>query len=324
MASAVTDNMSQRQSVLVTGGTGFIGRSLVQRLLEQNYSVTILSRQQQPDSPDAQSCRYVVGEITDKQALASACSGIDTVFHLAAYAHVNQHDTVLMRQTNVEGTRLLLEAAIENSVKRIVFFSSVLAAAPQEHLTEYGRAKRESEDLLLGASAKGDIEVCCLRPANVYGLGMQGNLLTMIKLMAGGQLPPLPTPSASMSLVGSRDLCEAALLAATAPQANNQIYFVTDGRTYSFKGLENNVRTLRGKPPVRWSMPLVVFYFGALVLELAGKVLRFANAPGLRSYKVLTTDNVFSCEKLQRELGYNPASTLGDELGAIVQQLDRK
>src|SRR5690606_21939893 len=107
---------------------------------------------------------------------------------------------------------------------RIVFFSSSLAAATGPQLSEYGRAKRDAEELLLTAAREGRIEVCCLRPVNVYGLGMQGNLLTMIRLIRKGVFPPLPRQAASVSLVGNRDLCEAALLAAAAPQANGQIY----------------------------------------------------------------------------------------------------
>lgn len=309
--------------ILVTGGTGFIGRGLVQRLLERQCGVNILSRRMPQDGPEAQSCSHFMGSITDKAVLDKACGNVDTIFHLAAYAHVNQHDTAIMRATNIEGSKRLLQAAIDNGVRRIVFFSSVLAAAPEEAITEYGLAKREAEDLLLAASAKGDIEVCCLRPANVYGIGMQGNLLTMIRLMAAGRLPPLPTPSAQVSLVGNRDLCEAALLAAWSPQANGQTYFVTDGRTYSFKGIETNIRQLQGKTGALWSMPLVGFWLAAVVIEVCGKMLRLSNAPGLRSYKVLSRDNLFSSEKLQQDLGYNPAFTLNSELAAIVQQLDR-
>ena len=68
-------------------------------------------------------------------------------------------------------------------------------------------------------------------------------------------------------------------------------------------------------------MPLL--WAGAACLEVVGKLLRLQNAPGLRSYRVLTTDSVFSCEKIQNELGYNPAATFADELPGILQQLQR-
>ncbi len=313
------------KTVLVTGATGFIGRSLVQRLLEKRCRVHAYSRQAPVVGPDAGDCLSFQGDIHDAAALARACAGVDTVFHLAAYAHVNAHDEALMRATNVDGTRRVLEAALQAGVRRIVYFSSALADATRPgELTAYGRAKHDAEALLLAACHAGAIEVVCLRPVNVYGLGMKGNLLSMIALLRRGVFPPLPVPSASLSLVGCRDLCEAALLAAESPAASGQIYTVTDGKTYTMKGLEISIRKALGRPVPGWSVPLSVLWLGAAGLELAGKVLRLQNAPGLRSYRTLTTDNVFSCEKLQNELGYNPAGAFTDEMPGILAQLSQK
>ena len=309
------------KTVLVTGATGFIGRSLVQRLLEKRCRVHAYSRQLPESGPDAGDCLSFQGDLHDTVALARACAGVDTVFHLAAYAHVNHHDEAAMRAINVEGTRRVLEAAIGAGVRRIVYFSSALADATRSgELTAYGRAKHDAEALLLAACHAGVIEVICLRPVNVYGLGMKGNLLSMISLIRRGMFPPLPVPSASLSLVGCRDLCEAALLAAESPAAAGQIYTVTDGKTYTMKGLEISIRRALGRPIPGWSVPLSILWLGAAGLEAAGRVLRLKNAPGLRSYRVLTTDNVFSCEKLQNDLGYNPAGSFIDELPGILAQ----
>ncbi|MDP1931964.1 MAG: SDR family NAD(P)-dependent oxidoreductase [Gammaproteobacteria bacterium] len=322
MSGLLTPSDTQKKTVLVTGASGFIGRALVQRLLDRQYQVQVLSRHPDEEGPDASDCRQFTGDICDEEILRQACSGVETVFHLAAYAHVNQHDETQMRAVNVDGTRELLAAAIASGVKRIVFFSSSLADAQSNAvMTSYGRAKRDAEELLLAAANAGQIEVCCLRPVNVYGPGMKGNLLTLIRLISKGVFPSLPVPSATLSLVGHRDLCEAALLAAESSRANGQTYTVTDGRTYTMKGVEITVRKALGKSALRWQTPLPLLWAGAAVLEVLGRVLRMKNAPGLRSYRVLTTDNVFSCEKIQNELGYNPAATFTDELPGILQQL---
>jgi nucleoside-diphosphate-sugar epimerase len=314
--------LDSHHTVLVTGATGFIGVALTRRLLVRGCQVRTLSRRPPEAGPDGAQCEHFQGDLRDANVLVSACTGVDTVFHLAAYAHVNQHDLEAMRATNVDGTRALLAAAVAAGVRRIVFFSSSLAADKIE-LTVYGRAKRDAEELLLAAAHAGQIEVCCLRPVSVYGLGMKGNLLTMIRLISRGLLPPLPTPSATLSLVGLGDLCEAALLAAVAPAANGSIYTVTDGRTYTVKGIEVSVRRALDLREPRWQMPLPLLWAGAACLEVVGKLFRLQNSPGLRSYHVLTTDSVFSCEKIQNELGYNPAATFADELPGILQQLQR-
>jgi nucleoside-diphosphate-sugar epimerase len=77
------------RTVLVTGATGFIGRSLVQRLLERRCRVHAYSRQRPDFGPDEGDCLAFQGDILDAAALARACTGVDTIFHLAAYAHVN-------------------------------------------------------------------------------------------------------------------------------------------------------------------------------------------------------------------------------------------
>jgi len=309
------------RTVLVTGATGFIGHTLMQRLLEKRLRVHTLSRTLPEASPDQADCVFFQGDIADSSLLARACAGVDTVFHLAGYAHVNQHDTDELQRINVEGTRALLQAAIAAGVRRIVFFSSILADTklnPED--SAYGRSKLEAETLLLKAARAGEIEVCCLRPANVYGLGMKGNLMTMLRLVQRGLLPPLPVPSASLSLVGNRDLCEAALLAAEVPQANAQVYAVTDGKTYTMKGIEVSVRHALGRAPRRWHTPMPVFYIAFATLDVLGKLLRLANAPGLRSYRALRHGSVVSSEKIQQELGYNPAGSLIDELPGILAQ----
>ena len=309
------------QTVLVTGATGFIGRTLMQRLLEKRLRVHTLSRTLPAAGPEQAEGMFFQGDIADPALLAEACVGVDTVFHLAGYAHVNQHHTEELQRINVEGTRALLDAAIAAGVRRIVFFSSILADPNlNPEGGAYGRSKLEAETLLLEAAKAGQIEVCCLRPANVYGLGMKGNLLTMIRLVQRGFLPPLPVPSAPLSLVGNRDLCEAALLAAQAPQANGQVYTVSDGKTYTMKGIEVSVRRALGLAPRSWHTPMPVFYMAFATLEILGKLLRLANAPGLRSYRALRDGSVVSSESIQQDLGYQPAGSLTDELSGILAQ----
>jgi UDP-glucose 4-epimerase len=135
-----------------------------------------------------------------------------------------------------------------------------------------------------------------------------------------GLLPPLPVPSAPLSLVGNRDLCEAALLAAQAPQANGQVYTVSDGKTYTMKGIEVSVRRALGLAPRSWHTPMPVFYMAFATLEILGKLLRLANAPGLRSYRALRDGSVVSSESIQQDLGYQPAGSLTDELSGILAQ----
>ena len=307
------------KTALVTGASGFIGKALLKHLHESGYGVNVLSRQSQQNNELMQVYR---GSLADADVLENACAGMDVVFHLAAFTHVNHADRATVFHTNVDGTALLLAAAVRQRVRRFVYFSSSLADdADGGPDTVYGESKRAAEKLLLETAEGGAIEVCCLRPVNVYGPGMKGNLASMIRMINKGIFPPLPQLSNRLSLVGVDDVCQAALLAAESPVANGKIYLVTDGTAYSMNQLEQSIRSALGQAQPRWSVPLWMLYIAAFKLELLSRLLRLDNAPGLRSYRTLTSQNIFSNEKISHELGYTPSESFFQALTQILPAL---
>jgi UDP-glucose 4-epimerase len=307
---------------LVTGASGFVGQRLLAHLHKAGYQLTVLVHRQAPVLPSGAQARIYQGDLLDAGLLSQACDGVDVIFHLAALAHINQANSAEMRRINVQGTAVLLEAAIAAGVRRIVYFSSILAETrSSQPRTAYGDSKREAECLLLNRAADAAIEVCILRPANVYGAGMKGNLATMIRLIDRGLFPPLPRSSSRLSLLHVDDLCQAAVLAAEAPQANGQIYPVTDGVDYSMQSIERSIRQALGRAQPGWSIPRWMLFAAALKLELIGRIFRLKNAPGLRSYRALTADNAFSCEKISHDLGYNPRASFFRALEELLPSL---
>src|SRR5579872_4448233 len=151
--------------VLVTGGTGFIGRRLVQRLRD-GREVRVLSRELAPAHTPG--VHVVLGDIRNATAVRQAVEGVETVFHLAGKAHrvSARHDGAEQRSITVEGTRTLLDAAAEASVRHFVFVSTLAVygrpdsdgphdeSTPRRPDTPYGAAKRDAEDLVLEAGAR--------------------------------------------------------------------------------------------------------------------------------------------------------------------------
>lgn len=308
MTEQTADELPVGNKVLLTGASGFVGQQLRQRLAKAGQQVRTLQRPQ--------------FDILLPDTLVEACQGIDTVYHLAAYAHVNQARLKAVYATNVDGTANLLEAAVAAGVRRFVYVSSILAdPAYDQPRTAYGDSKARAEQLLIKAHEAGRIEAVILRPVNVYGPGMKGNLMTLLRLMDRGLLPPLPKFDNTFSLIGVEDLCQAILLAGDTelvPGEPAPVYPLTDGQLYNIKQVERAMRYELGKAQPRWATPKFVFYLAALKLEILGRLLPIRNAPGLRSYRALARNYSVDDAASQYELGYNPQSSFYSVLPAIV------
>jgi len=308
---------ANRPTVLVTGASGFIGRHLCAFLKQEGYSVRAMIRQQHAfrDTGDVSDC---FGDLEDPDSLAQACDSIHTVYHLAGVAHTGKSWQPLYQRLIVEATGNLLEAAIAAGVKRMVYFSSSLAASAELHpklASAYGLAKLEAEKLLQKAHQRGEIEIVILRPVNVYGPGMKGNIATMIQLIQKHHLPPLPRLQTRISLVSVKDLCRVALMAGTMSGAAGKTWLVSDGRSYRINDIESAVYQALGRKKPGWHSPRVVLYLAALGAELLGKGI------GLKTWQSLVNDNLFDSRKLEAESGFKPGTSLYDELPAIIAAL---
>jgi UDP-glucose 4-epimerase len=174
--------MRAEPRVLVTGGTGFIGRRLVRSLVESGTEVTVLDRRPFPDA-DVLS---VTGDICDEAALSRAVMpGTETVVHLAAVTSVVEsvEDPAGTYRTNVAATASLLEAAREAGVRTFLFASTnavvgnvgnatITEQSPMRPLTPYGATKAAVEMMLSCYTSVYGMAGCAMRFSNVYGPGM--------------------------------------------------------------------------------------------------------------------------------------------------------
>lgn len=308
--------------VLVTGAGGFVGQALCRQLLARNRAVSTLSRRPLPPAL-ADRVRHVAGDILDSAALAEAMQGVDQVFHLASIAHVYGAPRHELERVIVQGTARVAGAARAAGVSRLVYFSSSLAAgaaadgAPD---TDYGRAKLAAEEALL-AQADG-LAATVLRPVNVYGPGMRGNLATLVRRIGAGRLPPLPRLATRLALVGVEDLARAAILAADSEAAVAKIYQLSDGEPYTINALEEAIYRAWGRPQPGWRTPRVVLYGAAAAMELVGLFAPSRRGLGLRTYRNLVTDTVVTDTAINADTGFTPATTFYKELPALIAALE--
>ena len=169
---------------LVTGGTGFIGSSIVRALLRAGYEVRVLIRNgSDTRNLDGLEIEHVIGDITDPMSLARAMRGCSHVFHAAALYSFWVTIPGLIERVNVQGTRNVLRAALEAGIERVVYTSSVAALAvpedgtPVDELTPidpgkiigaYKRSKYAAEQVALEYVAKG-LPVIIVNPSFPVG-----------------------------------------------------------------------------------------------------------------------------------------------------------
>jgi UDP-glucose 4-epimerase len=179
--------------ILVTGGSGFIGRHAVAELSRAGAHVRVVDLKPHPD-PDVD---IVVGDIADLDALEAAfAGGIDSVVHLAAVTSVlrSLEQPDLTFTTNVAATHALLEAARAAGVRSLVFASTNAVTGPMDApaivetaqlrpLTPYGATKAAGEMLMSAYTASYGLRCACLRLTNVYGPGMQAKDSIVARLM---------------------------------------------------------------------------------------------------------------------------------------------
>lgn len=329
--------------VLVTGATGFIGRRLVESLCGEGLEVRAISRHASVGDliHRCPSGRIVplVADLARTASLEGICANVEAIFHLAGYAHApdtnGRSAALIHRQVTVEGTRLLLEQACRSGVGRFIFVSSAkamgeggeecleetVAASP---VTEYGQAKLEAEQLVMAAGRDCGMHVCVLRLPLVYGPGVKGNLLQMIKAIDNGRVPSPPEVSNRRSMVHVDDVVQALRLAVENPKANGEVYLVTDGRVYSTREMYVLIRRALGRAVPRWAVPAgalrAIAWMGDAIGRMRGRPF-FFNSIVLDK---LLGSAWYSSAKIERDLGFKPTHTLETALPAMVEEYRKR
>ena len=211
---------------LVTGGSGYFGSLLVRRLAADGH-VRVLDLNDSDDRPAG--VELIQGDIRDRAVVARAVEGCDVVFNNVAQVPLAK-DAELLRTVNVDGTTLLLEAAIRAGVGKVVHTSSsavfgvpasnpVLPTTAALPVEAYGRAKVAAESACLEAVANG-LDVTIIRPRTILGHGRLGIFGILFEWVAdGADIFVLGAGNNRYQFIHADDLAEVCVLAARAPGA---------------------------------------------------------------------------------------------------------
>ncbi|RLA03407.1 MAG: NAD-dependent dehydratase, partial [Gammaproteobacteria bacterium] len=214
-------------------------------------------------------------------------------------------------------------------VRQFIYFSSVKAVADpgNECVDEswqrppsdpYGQSKLGAEQRLFAIGSESGMQVTVLRPALVYGPAVKGNLWRMLQAIDNGRFPPLPDTGNQRSLVCVDDLIDAARLAADSPQADGQIYIVSDDAHYSTRQLYDWMHEALGRNVPRWSIPVFVLRAGAWVGGVAGRMTGRQLPLNPDVLQRLLGSACYRSDKIQQQLGWRPRRHLRDSLPGMV------
>ena len=276
-------------TVLVTGATGFVGRHLSAALAADALEVRGAVRS--PFAPLPQGVRpFLVRGLSDRDGIATALAGVDTVVHLAARVHVMRESDPdplrAFRAVNVEGTRVVLEEAARAGVRRFLFASSVKAmgeggervlteSSPASPADPYGISKLEAEELVREVAAREGMHAPILRLPLVYGAGVGGNMLRLFRLVDRGVPLPLGGVRNRRSMIYVGNLVEAMRSALRASAAAGEVFLVSDGADLSTPGLIRGIAAALGRPARLLPIPPSLFRLAGRAGDVVARIAPF-------------------------------------------------
>jgi UDP-glucose 4-epimerase len=312
------------KKILVVGGAGYIGAHVAYLLQENGYGVRIYDDFSNglKSRIDGKFSDVVIGDVLDRQALISACEGIDAVIHLAAKKAVGESvdNPLKYYENNVGGTLNLLAAMSLKGVKKIVFSSTAAVYAPSEKLaiteddlteplSPYGQTKLLSEKLISAVAKAENLSAISLRYFNVVGAlrdefadNSKDNLVPKVfAALEAGKNPDIygsdyPTKDGSCirDYIHVSDLAKAHLVALEKVFAANvdEVYNVGSGTGYSVTEMINQIAESIGKPITPTLSP---------------------RRPGD------TAQLIASIAKIERDLGWKPERSLKEMIDSAWQ-----
>jgi nucleoside-diphosphate-sugar epimerase len=319
--------------VLVTGGTGFIGKVCVRHLLASGYSVRVFARRRPGvDAGGNAGAEIFCGDVTNLDSLEKALEGCDRVVHLAAGTSGGEQE---VEAATVQGTRNLLAACRRHRPKRVVYISScsvygcgdyprnarlsetgALERFP-EHRGFYSSSKQRAEALVVEAMGSGGLPAVILRPGAVYGPG--GELFSaMMGFSIGSLYVVIGAGDAVLPLVHVESLAGAIGLSLSNDEGVGQIFNVVDpGTVTKREWIDRVIRQIDGRARVLY-VPYSVVYGTTWLQERVFALAR--RRPVLTRYRLRSSQRgmIFDSAKISTLLGWAGERSVGERLDELA------
>jgi 2-alkyl-3-oxoalkanoate reductase len=321
--------------ILVTGATGFTGSALVHRLLAIGHVVVGLDYKEglHSDALRSSGAEIVIGSVTDPPAVRRSMDGVEFVFHLAAAFRELNVPNAFYDEVNVEGTRIVLQAARREGVRKFIYCSTCGVHGNVEHppadedapirpADYYQRTKYEAEPLVKREC--GNMETVILRPAAIYGPGDPQRFFMIFRQVAKGSFPMFGSGRTLYHPLYIDNLVDAFLLCMPPGVGAGREYLIADEKYYRIEEIVQAVaRALEVPVRIPHYPVFPVVALGHIVEKLCKPI---GVTPPIFPRRVdwYRQNRAFDITRARRELGYNPAVELEEGLrrtGAWYRQM---
>ena len=322
-------------NVLVTGGGGFLGRAIVQQLVERGDTVRSFSRGFYSEL-ESIGVVQIQGDISDQKAVVKACEGMDLVFHVAAKFGVwGNYDDYY--RTNVIGTLNVIHACealhidklVYTSTPNVIFDGNDMEGAdesipyPKKFPAHYPKTKAIAEQKVVNA-AKDSLKTIILRPHLIWG--PRDNALPRI-IARAKHLKIVGDGKNLVDTIFIDDAANAHILAADRLEKNKElsgnIYFLSQGKPVYLWDMINAFLKVAGLEPVKRKIPKRLAWLAGALIEFVYKISRHDGEPQLTRYiaNILSTSHWFDINAARKDLGYAPTVSIEEGLGRLEKWL---
>jgi len=321
---------------LVTGGTGFVGANLVRELLADGRSVRVLARSGS-NRAALEGCDVEIaqGDLLDAGSLKAAVAGVTRVYHVAADYRIWARDASELYRANVDGTRQLLQAAVDAGIERIVYTSTVGAlgipkdgtpgdeASPvglEDMVGPYKASKFLAERVAVEWAARG-APIVIVNPSTPLGpwdIKPTPTGQMVVDFLRGKMIGSIDT---GLNIVHVRDVARGHILAANRGRIGEK--YVLGHENLSLLEIFRALADLTGLAPPRFRVPYAVAWFAACCMEGVARVTGKAPAVPLNAVRMGRKRMYFSPAKAVRELGLPQTPSADVFRDAVAWFVDR-
>ncbi len=311
-------------NALVTGASGFLGLYVVEELVARGDRVRAVCRRTNPRLA-ALGVELVQADLRDRTAVAAACHGIDVAFHVGGIAGMGgpwsrYHDT------NVRGTRNVIEGCLAHDVTRLVYTSSPSVTFngtsqegvdestpyPKRWLCNYARSKALAERDVLTSNGRNGLATCALRPHLMWGPRDRHLIPGILRRARRGCLRRIGDGTNRIDTLYVENAASAHLLAADALRSGSPVagraYFLSQGEPVNCWEWIDQVLALASLPPSRKSMSLRTAWAVGAACETAYWLLRLQGEPPMSRFLAaqLARSHYFDISRARTDFGYEP------------------